>query len=692
MIVAERELKVESSGLASRQFEIAMNRKMFKILSSGLYADKVKAVVRELSTNAADAHVAAGTPDVKFNVHLPNALEPYFEVKDFGTGLSETDIYGVYTKYGVSNKTDSNEYTGCLGLGSKSPFAYTDSFTVESRVNGEKRVYTAFLNKQGFPSLSDPLTVEQTDEPNGLTVRFPVKSSDFHQFRQKAVEVLKWFKVCPEIGGQNVEFPPQEYLYEDKTFRVNKGRVGQSYAVMGNVAYPIAASSVVGYGSTKGDRRINALLSWGVELSVGIGDVDITASRESLSYEGETGYLDEEMEDDEKKPTQTVPFLKAALTAAIAELEGFVTKDIAAQPTIWQARRALNKVRTSFHDFDFNAVWNGQVIEDHLQIPADKATAQVLYRKSGGRGMDGLRVSKDVITSITADGTPILLNDERGGFAAVRRFIGTNPDRRVVLLSDVDAQWLTETGLDEVVIKTSSLPKLERVYTARGTAVRAKVYEFVGGSKNAVADYWKAADVDLDDGGVYVEILYFKYRIDEKGETEEPRRLARLKQLLESVSGHPVTIYGVRPADRRAIDESEGEWTPLKDYVERIYDKVSAKYMAAAQTAAQYGELNYGLRMTFAKWKNLPDGLLKTFAGKLKDAHDAKVDKGLDSFLSLHNHLDKGEIVVPKDLTDMQKKVMDRYPLFAYLDFGSWRNDENEFWKNVREYVQLIDG
>ena len=168
MIVRDEKLPVETAGMTvARTFQIKPSRKAFEILSSGLYSDKVRAVIRELSTNAADAHVAAGKPDVQFEVHLPNHFEPYFAVKDYGTGLSEKAIYELYTTYFASDKTDSNEFTGALGLGSKSPFCYTDSFTVTSRHNGVLLVFNCHLNADGIPDEVQPDACLWVDEPGG---------------------------------------------------------------------------------------------------------------------------------------------------------------------------------------------------------------------------------------------------------------------------------------------------------------------------------------------------------------------------------------------------------------------------------------------------------------------------------------------------------------------------------------------
>ena len=112
------------------EFRIRNSAKAFSILSSGLYANKIRAIIRELSCNAVDSHVAAGKSETPFDVHLPNQLEPWFSIRDYGTGLTNDQVTSIYTTYFESTKTDSNAFIGALGLGSKSPFSYTDNFTV----------------------------------------------------------------------------------------------------------------------------------------------------------------------------------------------------------------------------------------------------------------------------------------------------------------------------------------------------------------------------------------------------------------------------------------------------------------------------------------------------------------------------------------------------------------------------------
>jgi len=106
-------------------YRINANKAAFETLSSRLYSDKIRAVIRELACNAYDAHVAADKENVPFEVHLPTTFEPHFEMKDFGTGLAHIDIVDLFCTYFGTNKSDSDKFIGALGLGSKSPFCLT---------------------------------------------------------------------------------------------------------------------------------------------------------------------------------------------------------------------------------------------------------------------------------------------------------------------------------------------------------------------------------------------------------------------------------------------------------------------------------------------------------------------------------------------------------------------------------------
>jgi hypothetical protein len=263
------------------EFRIRNSAKAFNILSSGLYANKIRAIIRELSCNAVDSHVAAGKQDTPFDVHLPNQLEPHFSIRDYGTGLSHEQVTQIYTTYFESTKTDSNEFIGALGLGSKSPFSYTDNFTVTAVQNGRKGIYSAFINAQGVPSIA-LMMEEETTDPSGVEVKFSVNDSyDYSKFRDEARHVYTYFKLRPVIGGSSgFEFRDVAYDTKDIVPGVHSYSNGnRSMAVMGNIAYPVEVPN-----SDKNLGELAKLLSCGLEFHFAIGDVDFQASREGLSY------------------------------------------------------------------------------------------------------------------------------------------------------------------------------------------------------------------------------------------------------------------------------------------------------------------------------------------------------------------------------------------------------------------------
>ena len=289
MIISDNSVDVTLSNVGNTgEFKIKNSRKAFQILSSGLYSNKIKAIIRELSTNALDSHRAAGTVDTPFEVHLPTILEPYFSVRDYGTGLTDQEIESIYTTYFESTKTNSNEYIGALGLGSKSPFSYTDNFTVTSVKNGSKSIYSAYINNDGIPSVASMGRFDTT-EKNGIEVKFGVAvESDFNKFADEGRQVFSYFTNKPTITGNTIKIPEQVYLEKDFAPGIHLKEYSYygnstSIAVMGNIAYRL--SNIPAIEQNFGELAVYLDTNNCVfECHFDVGELDISASRESLSY------------------------------------------------------------------------------------------------------------------------------------------------------------------------------------------------------------------------------------------------------------------------------------------------------------------------------------------------------------------------------------------------------------------------
>lgn len=278
--------KCQVAGLGDQKaFTIQANAEAFRYLSGKLYQSPITAIVRELACNAYDSHVAKGIPDKPFDVLLPTSIESTFEVRDYGTGLSHEDVLGLYTTYFGSTKSDSNEHVGCFGLGSKTPFSYTDQFTVISWHGGFKRTYSAFVGEDGVPSIAHVLEEKAKKNETGLSISFAVKNNhyDFLAFKEAAQSVFFWFDVVPNITpATKIERPNKVlkgkgFFVADNIPRLQYGGYGKkSYVLMGNVAYPLERNNdTVNYSIVNKDNIV---------ILADIGEVMPHNSRERLQY------------------------------------------------------------------------------------------------------------------------------------------------------------------------------------------------------------------------------------------------------------------------------------------------------------------------------------------------------------------------------------------------------------------------
>ncbi len=362
-------LSARTSGVAQTgQFNIKATGKAFKILSDGLYSDKPLAVVRELSCNAWDAHIAAGKVDVPFEVCLPTTLSPLFYVKDYGIGLSHDDVMVLFTTFFDSTKTESNDFVGALGLGSKSPFSYVDQFNVTSRFDGMVRKYTAFIGDGGFPSIA-LLSEDGTDECNGLEVSMPVKSGDVNLFVAAAQKVLPHFDTKPTVKGcstlkleQKVLLRGPGWVMIEKDQNFNRySRTELLRARMGAVVYPIASTGIA-------DEALSDMVFYPFIIDFPLGSLDVAASREALSYD-----------------SGTVKAINTRLGEVKQEVAGVLTKDMTAASTQWEAHVLFDKTLE-------NSGLKAMLPKSHT----------VDWRSKRGRthtiGMDGIKLDVDILT------------------------------------------------------------------------------------------------------------------------------------------------------------------------------------------------------------------------------------------------------------------------------------------------------
>lgn len=268
----------------SNAFSIKTNAKMFEMLSSKIYTDKILAPIRELSCNAYDAQVEAGNADTPIVITMPDYKNPIFAVTDRGLGMTVEQVMNQYTTYGESGKEDSNDYIGCLGLGSKSPLCYTDQFFIETTKDGQTNKFVCYYDN-GTPMIRHTSS-EDTGAPSGTTVSFAVKSSDIQEFSIKCSGFFKTFRPFPQFIGASFKAPGISKIGPMVNIGTSMKGLGGLTVLCSNVAYSFSV-----YSLTRGQQdELEKYCHYYVPtlLEVPIGSVDISVSRESLEITDKT--------------------------------------------------------------------------------------------------------------------------------------------------------------------------------------------------------------------------------------------------------------------------------------------------------------------------------------------------------------------------------------------------------------------
>lgn len=297
---------------------------LMTVLRDTLYSDKILAILREYGANAWDAQreadVAAGRSPQPIVVKLPTRDDPTLHITDNGTGLSHDDVFAVFSQYGASTKRDSNDAVGCLGIGCKSGFAYSDTFTIVSRHGGRRRTYVAVIDEsdRGKIQLFDDKACDATN--TGVTIQIAIREDDIDEVATKARRVFRWFDPQP-LGVDGLT--PIVWSNAHGAIDLTPGNDdrGSWVAVMGCVAYPIDLAQVFAV------RPCMKVTSGALRFP--IGALHVAANREALKYNDTT---------------------KAALAEAIdaffAQFIADSLRTINAAPTDWTRRLAARAVAT----------------------------------------------------------------------------------------------------------------------------------------------------------------------------------------------------------------------------------------------------------------------------------------------------------------------------------------------------------
>lgn len=715
------------------------------------YSNTQLAVIREISANALDANVEANSKK-RIEVTLPSTMNPVFAVRDFGGGLSQEDVFGLYSKYGKSTKRESNNYIGAFGIGKFAPLSYGDNFTCVSYHGGKKTAYNIFVNEEDDTKIVK-LNEESTSEPTGLCIEVSVSDQDVSSFRDKAQNFFEFFsdEEMPKFIGVDKEWVvKREKILESHkdSWFILKDNSSDYYnhtahIIMGRVSYPLDRSSIQVRNLIDDERKCsimeNLLSQSNFYLRLPLGAVKLHHSRESVEY---------------NKSTQKT--IIEALSNACDEVQEIAKEKLSNSADLWEAKRnhaqVINSMPYGMRSIFENAFeWNGIKIESAVfNRPwslQDELVITHTWKQSDSDSRDGYKCRSQKQTHADCSDNAIFviqdIDSSHGNSLRARTLFSENDHLESVFFihpttktakDHINDEWRFDL-IDKSHIKYSSnieKQKVSRSVAKRGSRAGIPLFrmpESMRGYHHTNQSYWENVSdslFDVDDSStiegsssgqvLYVPIKNYKV-VGDNGDFDEEFSLEVAYKAINLIKSsndkyEDVRLYGVRYGDSKKLNS---DWVNLKEFYIYWAKEYLSENMEFANNAysiikfdrdkdALWHE-NFRLvgdlfdNKNFAPSDNLVEDhiacVLFDINQKLNFETDHKLSRAIYLLMSQDQlWLDENMTLQfnIKDISNQLKIFVEDYPLLTNLYVSRYGDlEENDFRQNIIGYIKMCD-
>ena len=686
MKLSESKPNVEvSSNMQSHLFSIQDQGMIFDILRNKMYSNTILAICREISCNARDAHREVGKDDVPIVITLPNSLSPFYKIKDFGPGISPDRMVNIFIKYTASTKRDDNVQTGGFGLGAKTPFSYSDTFTIETIVDGIKYNYACFIDETKVGKLM-LLSQAPSSEENGTEIIIPVKNADFNNFNVYTKSSVKHWKIKPIIKGSKIEFDENKILLEGNNWKIvyNKDYYNRaSKVIIDGIEYPFDVSSAKQFA----DTSILEATSGSVYLFFNIGELSLSANREQI-------YFDKETKDKICKAIKNMG----------SEIKALVDLKISKFTSLWDAnvyhRTVLN---STFANINFlgKLYWNGLLLKNDGSVHTDcKCYAFVknginskIYRST----KNGFQFSENSL---------LVLNDlgiKEPSKRHIEKILANNPNCTLIQVicpyDDKDVENMNlKFNLDKLnPILLSSVTKASKRKESTFSE-RLIIYKYNSG--------WQSVAYQLIDDDVKDKVLcrvekndkYYSCIVLDDKKKIDSTILKTLSALFPNVSFYAV---GLNISQER-INDDLSDFISINDFIEKNILKNKTIDFNRIKFA---NESNHDIQYSCLA---MYDGLFSELENKIKDKNSffiknisyisdlLNLNRTEQTLLHIYETFNKPISQAEQDIwmtlnkiksiTSVNLGFIKKYPLLKELRYSG-----NDIVEAVAQYINLID-
>jgi hypothetical protein len=683
---------LEASGQLEEQFfSIQDTGMIFDILRNKMYSNPILAICREISCNARDAHREVGKADVPVHIHIPNTLEPYYKVKDFGPGISPERMSNIFIKYTASTKRIDNIQTGGFGLGAKTPFSYSDTFSIITVVDGVQYNYSCFIDETKVGKLM-LMGESPTSEPNGTEIIIPVQPKNFNEFSTWTEQACRHWKVRPVIKGGHLEWKEIIPILEGTNWTIahSEGYNRNCRLIIDGIEYPLELSVLKKYA----DASLIDSCMGDFIMHFGVGELSLSASREQV-------YVDEK--------TQRV--LRERLSLVQKEIKKSTTDKIDSIPNLWLANIYYRKeLRQAFNNIRFlgTLTWKGIELGDSYAHTGTNVFA-FTKGKYGRRNSDPNKLTRGRNDHIFFEAdSELYINDlplKEPTPRHVKKAFEANPALKsvqVICPSDKVSIADLETKLNlskmEPKLLSSITKATARAYTPATS--RLLIFKFDRGACAFRQVSYSSLEEDTNEKVLCIlnkdtynsnRTVYVQGKIN--------FGMSELRGL--STKFTDVSFYGLdtgTPEDR--IEEDFSDMMSLEDFVkEKIVDNKSIDYIKTAYCLEQNQHTDNRMGRVFSKMEPLIENknslFLKRFQTEelikqsIKEAEVQmlRIYESYNGSFDVPTLNDYGKAHPELQLRKMNEDYEKRYPLIDNIN--SYHYDQ--IIPHLVQYINLID-
>ncbi len=718
MKLPEKNIYTETSNIGTESsFSIGDKGFIFSILRNKLYSDPISSLIREYGCNAKDANVEAGRSELPIEIHLPNSFDMSLKIRDTGLGITPDRMNDVFINYGSSTKRNTNDQAGAFGIGSKSSFAYTNQFSVvtvsDFQNERKRRTYIAYIDatEEGKMRL---VSEENTTDPTGTEIIIGVEKEDVSKFIEKTLSTFKYWKVKPILSGINPvpEFPQYEnnLLLTGSNWSLysQTNKNGYNTAETAKILIDGVCYNIDVHNFNKETYEIKNLLNSNVIFDFKIGELTISANRETLHYDDNTIYL-----------------IITRLHSVAKETPELIQEKVKNSKNYIDASRNYRKLLSAINyikheDLDIN--WDGKSLlrTNYLDFgtnPPNFFSFTFLYRNSS-------RTYKEVLSCLGAEKAsqsyrrvhvdidiPVYINDlpekesPRSRVKTILKevdvnkvqvlhFSGDNDYKKLrdkyLESKNIDLDWLepkllsTIKPFKEQIVRKPSVPK------EKGTITVYKYDDHYRSPKQFTHKFWRPEVIEESDDSIEELYVVFNNASDKAIRSTTGKYNFHTSDISKISKYLNKTIYGVRETDLSKLGK---KFVKLEKFVDdKIKNMLTSGVTEGDILVIKHleqilSQLELTHQIIEAGQKSKSKGVFSAF---LKEYDRIMNIRDNNKDIILYETTQLSFSIYENNIYKLGSNVKENYPLIRYLHVG-YGTSRTDFVECITEYIESID-